>query len=505
MATDVDVESAPPAYRELLDQYRRASVIGSTQELLSWDQQTMMPPGGTGARSPQQSTLSGLTHELITDESVASWLDDLDGADLREGQAATVREIRRQHERATAIPRELVEALSRKGTEAFSVWEQARADADFSQFAPTLEELVELRREYAAAIDPDRDPYAVLFEDYEPYLPLETADRVLTRFREALVPLVDAVADSDVTIESPFAGRTYADADQEALSRAVLDVLDYDWDRGRLDVSTHPFTAGNQFDCRITTRFMADDPYDNLESTIHEFGHATYNLGLPLDAFGTPLGESRDLTVHESQSRFWENHVGRTRAFWDVLAPLVRDRFGGLDDVSPETFYRGMNEVYADNFIRTYADELTYHLHIVVRYEIERDLVSGDLDVADVPQVWNDKMEDYLGIRPENDAQGCLQDVHWSHANFGYFPTYSLGSVLAAQFDHALRTDVDDVDAKIRAGDVGPLHDWLGEHVHRYGCRYTTPDLVERATGEAYTADHFVDYVTEKYGALYDL
>jgi carboxypeptidase Taq len=503
MAPDGVTEASPDAYTDLLDQYERVATVNSTQQLLSWDQQVMMPEGGTPARSKQQSVISGLRHELITDDDVADRLDSLQSAELSDAQAAAVREIRRQHDRSSAVPRDLIETISETTTKALGVWEQARAEDDFEAFAPVLEELVTLRREYANHIDPDRDPYAVLFEQYEPYLPLETADRVLERVRKTLVPLVDAVADSGVTIESPFAGGSYTPADQEALSRDLLDALGYDWDRGRLDTSTHPFTSGNQFDARITTRFNEDAPLDALMATVHEFGHATYELGLPAEAFGSPLGESRDLTVHESQSRFWENHVGCTRPFWAFAKSSVTEHLGV--DAEPAAFYRGANEVYDDNPIRVEADELTYHLHIVLRYEIERDLVRGDLEVADVPQVWNHKMDEYLGFRPETDAEGCLQDIHWSHGNFGYFPTYSLGSVLAAQLDDALRASVGDVDALVRDGEFEPLHDWLTENIHRHGSRYTTPELVRQATGEDYTADYFIDYVTEKYGALYDL
>ena len=502
MPTDAVAEAAPEAYDALLEHYGRYAMLQSALGVLSWDQQVTMPSGGTPARSRQLSTLSGLSHDLITDDAVAGWLDDLEGADLAPEHAAVVREVRRQHERAAAVPRDLVEDLSARTAEALPVWESAREDADFAAFEATLEELVELRREYAAHIDPDRDPYAVLFEDYEPYIELETADRVLGRLRDELVPLVEAVAESGVTIESPFDGGTYPAADQEALCRAVLDELGYDWDRGRLDTSTHPFTSGNQFDARITTRFDEAKPLDSLSSTIHEFGHASYALGLPDEAFGTPLGESRDLTVHESQSRFWENHVGRSRPFLSRIRPHVAEH---LDEADADGLYRAANRVYDDNPIRVEADELTYHLHIVLRYELERDLVGGDLDVSAVPDVWNDKMEAYLGFRPADDAEGCLQDIHWSHANFGYFPTYSLGSVLAAQLDHAMRSDVGDVDDLVREGEFDPLRDWLGERVHRHGARYTTPELIREATGEADTADHFLDYVREKYGAIYGL
>jgi carboxypeptidase Taq len=503
-ATDEPTDAeTPEAYGELLEHYERITNLEAASGVLSWDQQVTMPEGGTPARSKQLSTLSGLQHELLTDDEVGALIEACEAADPDDAQAAAVREIRREYDRAVAVPRELVEEISQRSSEALEQWEQARAEDDFSLFAPVLEDLVELRREYAAAIDPDRDPYAVLFEEYEPYLDLETTERVLTRLREELVALIDAVADSGVEPANPFEGGEYPAGAQEELSREILTELGYDWDRGRLDTSSHPFTSGNQFDCRVTTRFDESDPLGALMATVHEFGHAFYTLGLPQDAYGTPLGESRDLTVHESQSRLWENHVGRTRAFWELFADDVAERLGV--DAAPGELWEGANRVYDDNLIRVEADELTYHMHIVVRFEIERDLIGGDLDVADVPETWNDKYEQYLGIRPETDAEGCLQDIHWSHGSFGYFPTYSLGSVLAAQLHAAAAEDLGDLEALTREGDFGPLGEWLREHVHRHGARYTTGELVENATGEAYTADYFLDYVKRKYGRLYDL
>jgi carboxypeptidase Taq len=505
MATPPATDEVPEAYQTLLEQYARVSNIGAAAGLLSWDQQVMMPEGGTPARSQQLSTLSGLRHELLTDAAVGDALDALDDADLDDEQEAVVREVRRHYERAALVPQDLVEQISEKTSEALPAWEEAKAEDDFSTFAPHLEDLIELKKEYAAHIDPDADPYEVLFADYEPYLDLDTAREVLDRLREVLVPLIEDIRESDAELAAPFAGGTYSEDAQEALSRDILTTLGYDWDHGRLDTSSHPFTSGTQFDSRVTTRFKEDDPLDALTATVHEFGHAFYTLGLPRDQYGSPLGDSRDLTVHESQSRLWENHVGRTEPFWELIADDVREAFEGLDDVSPHALYEGANNVYEDNLVRVEADELTYHLHIIIRFEIEQALIAGDLDVEDVPDVWNDKYEEYLGIRPETDTEGCLQDIHWSHGNFGYFPTYSLGSVLAAQLAHHVEQDIDDFAGMVRDGEFEPLQAWLREHVHRYGARYTTPDLIEVATGEPYTADYFVDYVTEKYGELYDL
>jgi carboxypeptidase Taq len=496
---------APDAYHDLLDRYRQVTYLNDTGMLLSWDQQTMMPDEGTPARSKQQSALSSVQHEKLTADAVGEQLDELDGADLTAEQSAVVREIRREYEREAAVPGDLVERISEETSNALPLWEQAREDSDWSRFAPQVETLLDLKREYAEHINPDADPYAVLFADYEPYLDLEVADRVLTRLREELVPIIDAIAESDVTLAADAFDGEYDPDTQENLARDALDELGYPWERGRLDRSTHPFSTGTQFDARVTTRFDPENPVDALSSTVHEFGHATYTLGLRDDEYGTPLGSHRGLSVHESQSRLWENHVGRSRAWWEYFLPTFQERFPSADDLSPRDSYEAANQVYDDNLIRVEADELTYHMHIVLRYEIEQDLVHGDLDVADVPGVWNEKMEEYLGLRPDNDATGCLQDIHWSHGSFGYFPTYTLGSVMAAQLYAAAEDDIDDLDGKIRAGEFEPLHDWLTENVHRHGARYETNDLVKEATGEAFTADYFLDHVREKYGALYDL
>jgi carboxypeptidase Taq len=493
---------APEPYPEFLDHVQRVSYLNDAGSVLGWDQQVTMPEGGTPARSKQSAALSSVTHDLLTDERVGEWLDDLDEADLSPDRRAVVREVRREHERATSVPEELVSEISETASNALPVWEQAKADDDFEAFAPTLEEIVELKREYAAAIDPDRSPYAVLFEEYEPYLGLDTAERVLERLRDELVPLIEEVEASDVDLADPFPGEYDPDT-QEELVRTALDELGYDWDRGRLDTAPHPFSSGTQFDARVTTRFDPEDPLGALGSTIHEFGHATYTLGLPDDQYGTPLGESRDLSVHESQSRLWENHVGRSRAFAEHFTPRVNDHLA--TDVSPREFYEAANRIYPDNPIRVEADELTYHMHIILRFEIERDLISGDLDVSEVPAVWNDRMAEYLGVRPEGAGEGCLQDIHWTHGNFGYFPTYSLGSVLAAQLYASAAEAVGGLEEGIREGEFDALHEWLTENVHRHGCRYETDDLVREATGEAFTADHFVEYAHRKFGDLYEL
>ena len=508
MATEAapdESASAPDAYEALLDRVQRWNAVGSASGVLGWDQQVMMPEGGTPARSKQLSALSSVHHDMVTADETGELLDELDDADLTDEQAAVVREVRREYERADAVPVELVEEISETGSEALQAWEEAKAEDEFETFAPYLQKHVELKREYAEHIDPDRDPYEVLFEEFEPCLSMERAESILAELREALVPMIEDIRESDVELAVDTFEGTFPEDEQEALSRDALELVGYDFDRGRLDVSSHPFTSGNQFDCRVTTRFDETDPLGAVGSTVHEFGHAQYNLGLPQEHFGTPLGTSRDLSVHESQSRLWENHVGRSEAFWREFLPVFQEHFPQTEEATVRDAYEAFNQVYEDNLIRVEADELTYHLHIVIRFEIERDLIRGDLDVEDVPGVWNDKYEEYLGIRPDTDSEGCLQDIHWSHGNFGYFPTYSLGSVMAAQLFEAAEAEIDDLDAKIAEGEFDDLHDWLGENVHRHGSRYETNELVKRATGEDFSADAFLDYVDEKYGELYGI
>ena len=505
MATDATQTEPPAAYTALLDEIKRYNAVESATEVLSWDQQVMMPEGGTPARSTQLSTLSSISHELLVDGDVGSYLEELDNAALTPQQQAVVREIRREYVRAARVPRDLIEEISTATTEALDAWESAREHDAFEEFAPHLERLVTLKRRYATHIDPDADPYAVLFAEYEPCLSLSKATEILDELRETIVPLIEDIRASDATLATDAFDGSFDTDSQESLSRELLELLGYDFDRGRLDTSTHPFTSGNQFDARITTRFDESDPIGAITSTIHEFGHAYYTLGLPDDDFGTPLGSHRDLSVHESQSRLWENHVGRSEAFWELLLPTFQDAFPEMNAISPRDAYEAANQVHDENLIRVEADELTYHLHIIIRFKIERELISGDLAVDDVPDRWNQLYEEYLGLTPPSDAVGCLQDIHWSHGNFGYFPTYSLGSVLAAQLHAAADREIDALETKLRDGEIAPLGDWLRTNIHQHGRRYETDTLVEKATGSPLSAAAFTDYVTTKYGALYDL
>ncbi len=490
----------PSAYDQLVTRLKRIHALGEASGALQWDQETFMPSGGTEARAVQLSTLSTLSHELFTAPEVGKLLAAAEKEETDDVHRALLRETRHSYDRATKVPGALVERLSKATSRALPKWVEARKRSDFATFAPILSEIVDVRRDMAAKIDPSGDPYAVLFEDYEPWIPLEDARANLAALRDGLKPILDAAVESTRAAgpDTVFTGEWPIDG-QEKLGKHVLDAVGYDWTRGRLDPSAHPFSTGNRYDARITTRYDVNDALGALLSTVHEFGHSLYTLGLPEAHFGTPLGDARDLSVHESQSRLWENHVARSEPFMEFLLPALRDAFPGrLDKVTAHDAWRAANRV-EPSLIRVEADELTYHMHIAVRFEVEEGIVSGRTAIEDIPAAWNERMESYLGVTPPDDAHGCLQDIHWSHGAFGYFPTYSLGSMLAAQLYRAFEAANGPFTENIRRGDFAPLREWLRENVHTHGKRYRTGELVEKATGAPLTPDAFLAYARDKF------
>ena len=490
-----------PAYEQLIERSKRLINLRYASMYLSWDQQVMMPAGGAPGRAQQLSTISATAHEYLVDDEVGQWLDELAGADLTEEQAACVRELSRDYERAANVPAELVQAITQTASENQQIWQTAKAEDDFEAFAPRLVKLRDLTVERAEHIDPSKPSYEVMYEDTHPYISIETMEDIFETLKAELPPLVDEIRDNGRELAQPFDGE-YPEEEQMALSESVLDLLGYDRDRGRLDTAPHPFMSGNQFDARVTTRFKLDEPIDALTATIHEFGHATYQLGLPKEQYGTPLGNPV-YSIHESQSRFWENHIGRTRPFMSHLVPRIEEHLSGVNDLDEEGLFEAMNRINPDNLIRVEADELTYHMHIILRCELDRAFVEGEIEVDEIPDLWEEKMESYLGVTPPDDTTGCLQDIHWT-SRFAGFWTYTLGSMAAAQLDATIRADLD-VDELVRAGDFDPIHDWTTENVHAHGQRYETPELIERITGEPLTADYFVEYAKEKFTALYGI
>lgn len=462
-----------------------------------------MPEGSSSVRSKQKSTLSSLARERISSPDVGELLDELDRSALSAEQRAITREISRVYKNSTGVAADIEGELSALTSEARPAWREAKENDDFGVFAPHLESIIEKKREYAHAVDPDSDPYETLVADYFPQVEYDTVEGILGRIRDTLVPLLEDIQKSDAGLHTDALHGDYEPDEQLAVARDVLDLIGFDRDRGRLDTFEQPFTFGLPSDARICT-WTDRGLYQTLWATAHEGGHALYAQGLPEDEFGTPLGENRGTFVNEAQASFWECHVFGRREFWDVFLPTVTERFPDVD-ASPEVAYESVNYVRDGNPVWVEADELTTQIHILLRFEIERELVNGEIGVEDVPDEWNDRTEGYLGVRPETVGEGCLQDIHWSIGNIGYFPTYTLGHVLSAQLAAAVEREIGDIGELIREEDFAALLEWQRERIHRHGQRYTTPELIRRATGEDLTGDHFVEYVTNKYTDLYEL
>ena len=500
------------SYETVLEYADRIHNLEQTDHLLRWDSDVMMPAGGAAARSAQRSTLSKTIYDLRSSAELGEALEDLDEANLDGDQQAIVREIRREHEVASNVPRDLNRRLAEVTADAHEAWKEAKEHSDWGEFAPTFKRHVELRREWAANVDPDGNPYEVLWKNklgYEsqPFIDLATVNRVFDRVRDELVPMIEAIHSSDVDLASDvFSDRgPYDPEGQMRINQQILDMVGLDRSHARFDEAPHPFSYGNPYDVRLTTRFDEATPVDAITASMHEFGHTTYHHGLPREKYGTPLARARGLTVHGSQSGVWENHVSKSQPFWELVMPELRKEFPQLADVSAQDAYEAVNTVQEESRIRTAADEVTYHLHIIIRTEIEQALVAGDLDVSEVPQVWADKYDEYLGVRPESHRDGPLQDPHWA-VNIPGFINYTLGhGVLAAQVWQAMADDVGDVDDLIRRGEFDPIHKWMTEHVHRHGQRYRPQELVRQATGQEITADPFINYLTAKFEKLYEL
>ena len=482
-----------PAYAELLARVRRMSALRDAAEILHWDQQVVMPPAGTEARAAQLAAMSASMHELLVAPETGRLLAESEKEETDEAARAVLRELRWAYDRDTRVPMALVEEISLAQARGYEAWVGARAKSDFAKFAPHLATLLDLKRRYAEHAAPEVPAYEALFQDYEPWIPLADARRNLTELRAGLKPLVEKAAKQPAR-EDAFAGG-WPRAAQEALCRRVVEMLGYDFARGRLDVSPHPFSAGGAHDARITTRYEDATPVPSLLGAVHEAGHALYMQGLPAEHMGTPLGDARDLVVHESQSRLYENHVGRSLGFWERVVPMLRETFGHAP-ASPEDAWREVNRV-EPSLIRVEADEITYHMHVALRLELEEGLISGNLPVAELPHRWNEAMRRDLGLTPPDDAHGVLQDMHWSTGSFGYFPTYSLGSMLSAQLMEAYERGGQ------RAQDYPGLLAWLRANVHAHGKRYKTGELVERATGRALSPEAFLRYASAKYARVW--
>ena len=497
----------PPALSALVSDLRRIGRISSALALLGWDQETQLPPGGASSRAEVLGALTEVHHERATaaalGDKIAAAEAELNG-DAR--HAALVREAKRDWARAQKIPADLAQEVAIASSRSLMAWRSARAADDFSAFEPNLTEIVSLKRRVAEALrEGDGSLYDTLLDEYEPGMTGDQFQGYCDVVKPRLVPLVAEAAPRCKKLRTDFVTAGYSKDRQLEFSREVLEGMGYDFARGRLDLTAHPFCTGIAApnDVRITTRVDDRDFTSNLFSVIHEGGHALYEQGLDEEWAGTPLGSATSLGIHESQSRLYENVYGRSEAFWTHWLPRFRAAFPGkVDDVDHETFVAAVNRV-EPSLIRTEADEVTYSLHVMLRFEIERDLVEGRMEVKELPERWNRLMLDLLGLEPTNHADGVLQDIHWSMGAFGYFPTYFLGNLYGAQIDEAARQALPDLDEQLARGEMMPLREWLGTEVHARGREYRALDLVREVSGRELDPNLFAEYLETKVARLF--
>ncbi len=485
---------------------RQLTDLQSILSALNWDQETTMPAGGGSSRAGQFATLASLHHERLISDRYRDLIDEAGNNTADPWEQADVREARRLHEKARKLPPELVAELARTTSLAHEVWVEARRDSDFPAFAPWLTRIVELKRREAECLETGETLYDALLDHYEEGATEAQLQQVFSRVRPRLTGLLQRILQSGKQPGPDLLKGHYPEEQQEALGRQILTAMGFDWSRGRLDRSPHPFCTGlAPTDVRLTTRYREDDFTVALFGTMHEGGHGLYEQGLDAQRYGLPATATVSLGIHESQSRLWENQVGRSSGFWSHWYPVLRKAFPGqLDSLSRDQFLRGINHVEA-GLIRVEADEVSYGLHVILRFELERELLAGTLEVAELEERWNQLMEEFLGVRPPDAASGVLQDVHWSSGLFGYFPTYLIGTIYATQFYQQAAEEVPDLEGSIKEGDLSDLREWLRRRIHRHGKLYRAEELVRRVTGEPMNDDRFSDYLTLKYQNLYDI
>jgi carboxypeptidase Taq len=497
-------------FQKVAQHFRETALLSSAEEALNWDERTRMPPKAGPYRAEQVTFLAGLVHARRTDPRVGEWLAELAESDLaadrHSDHGATIHELRRDYDKRTKLPQRLVEELARTAVLGQQAWVEARKKNDFASFAPLLEKTYDLKREQAEAVGYAGHRYDALLDDFEPRENSANVGRVLRGLREELVPLVEDIMGSSHRPDESLFRRRYPIDVQESFGTEAAKRLGFDFDSGRLDVTAHPFcTTLGPYDIRILTRYDEHFFQPAFFGILHEAGHGIYEQGLRPDWFGLPPGEAISLGIHESQSRMWENLVGRSRSYWQYHFPLAQRAFPeALGAAALDDFYFAANEV-RPSLIRVEADEATYNLHILVRFDLELALVSGDLPVRDVPGAWREKYRSYLGVEPKDDADGCLQDIHWSAGLIGYFATYSLGNLYAAQFFEQADQDLGGLSEQFARGDFRPLREWLREKIHTVGRCYSAAELVQKVTGRPLRHEPLMRYLRGKLGPLYRL
>jgi carboxypeptidase Taq len=496
--------SSEAIYAELTAWTKHVHALGLVGELLGWDEQVNLPSGAAEQRARQMAALAGAHHAAASDPRLGGWLAALEGAGagLDEDARTVVRQARRDYDRATRLPAAFVEEKAAQGSRGYHAWAKAKADDDFAGYAPVLRRNLELAQREAGYLGWSGREYDYMIDKHDPGLTAAVIGQLFDELKRELVPLVREIGASPVKARTEML-RGFPVDGQRAFLREVTERLGFDYTRGRIDVSLHPFCTGTGSDVRMTTRFKEDEPLDSLFSAIHETGHGLYEQGLSVDHLGTALGIHAGMAVHESQSRLWENQVARSRGFWRTFEPRFRALFPAQTaSVSSDELYLAINAV-APTAIRVDADEVTYNLHIILRFELEKKLFTGELAVHDLPRAWREAAQNLLGLVPSTDREGVLQDVHWSDGAFGYFPSYCLGNMLAAQLWYSALARRRELEGDFARGDFTWLLGWLRENIHAQGRRFDALALARRVTGEELSPRHLVRYLRERYGALY--
>jgi carboxypeptidase Taq len=496
-------------YQNLVEKLSEISYLNGVMSTLGWDQEVVMPMGASEARAQQISTLAGVIHERMTDPRLGDCLAALEAEDTDRFnllQACNIREARRKYDLETKISKKLVKEMAELSSQGHAVWVTARQDNKFSDFAPLLKRFIKLKKEWAQCVFPDMEPYDANIDNFERGTTMAEITPIFERLKMELIPLIQSIQDRQYQPDSSFLQGTFPVDKQEALARKISKDIGFRFDCGRMDVSVHPFCGGSHpTDVRITTRYKDSDFVESLYAVIHETGHGLYEQGRMLEGRDLPASESLTMGIHESQSLFWERMIAQSKNFCIHYFEAIQATFpDNLQGATADSLYRAIN-ICKPDFIRVEADELTYPLHIIMRYEIEKGLFDDSIAVSDLPEVWDDMMMKYLGIKPPTDTLGVLQDSHWSSGAFGYFPSYTLGAIYACQFYKTMTNELADVERKIETGNFSSIKTWLNEKIHRQGSLYTPQDLVHRITGESLNPDYFVDYLKRKYSTIYQL
>ena len=496
-------------YNKLVIKLEEISRLEGIMATMHWDQEVIMPKASAENRSKQIATLAGILHEKSIDIELGRLIDKLVNSNVSSYtkiQQCNIYEAKRDYELETKIPKKLVQQIAELGSRGHQIWTKAREENKYENFSPTLERLIFLKKKWAEFAFPDLDPYDANIDIFERGMRMEYITPIFDKIKKKLIPLIENIGKSSNSPDAGFLEGDFSIAKQKKLGRSISQDIGFDYDRGRMDVSVHPFCGGGHpTDVRITTRYNTDNFIDSLFAVIHETGHGLYEQGRMPSFLDLPVSKSISMGIHESQSLFWERMIAQNIYFCEHYLDLFLETFPkALQGVSLDTFYRAINKC-SPSFIRVEADEVTYPIHIILRYEIEKGLFDESINVQDLPDIWNDKMYEYLGITPPSDSQGVLQDVHWSGGAFGYFPSYTLGAMYACQFYSKMSIELSDTPEKIKEGDFSYVKKWLNDNIHQKGRLYSSDDLILKVTGEKLNPDFFIGYLEKKYSKIYNL